>query len=429
MKVRNQITETRTKIRAEAQHVIRSAENDYKAAAAQEASVFSALESAKQEALDLGRRAVTYDSRKQEVDAARTVLDNLMSRSKETDVASELKSTNIRIVDPAAVPEDPIRPKKLRDILLGFILGAFLSLGAAFFLEYLDNTLKTPDDIRNHLGVPLLGVIPEQAAAKEPSALLVNREHRGPLRRGLPRRPHRPRLLLARPRPAHPDRHLHLTRRGQDPHRGEPGGHPRRLRPQDAAHRRRHAPAADATPSSEARRSPGLSDALVGKAKPSEVIQQSRGRRLLRLPALGHHGPEPRRPPHLAHHGGPRWTACEKFYDWIVIDTPPVGAVAEPLILAPLARRRHRRRRRRDGPPQGGRPHPRAHRRHRRPRPRHRPQPSPDREALVLLQPLLRALLRALLRPARDRRATPGEGKRAPAGAKVAKIADKRARA
>ena len=89
-----------------------------------------------------------------------------MSRSKETDVASELKSTNIRVVDPAAVPEDPIRPKKLRDILLGLILGAFLSVGAAFFLEYLDNTLKTPDDVRNHLGVPLLGVIPEQAGGE-----------------------------------------------------------------------------------------------------------------------------------------------------------------------------------------------------------------------------------------------------------------------
>ena len=77
VKVRNQIQDTRAKIRSEAQRVIRAAENDYKAAAAQEASVSSALESAKQEALQLAARAVTYDSQKREVDAALQVLDGL----------------------------------------------------------------------------------------------------------------------------------------------------------------------------------------------------------------------------------------------------------------------------------------------------------------------------------------------------------------
>ena len=105
VKVKNQIQDTRTKIRGEAQHVIRAAENDYKAAAAQEASVSAALESAKQEALQLASKAVTYDSQKREVDAALQVLDGLMARSKQTDVASELKSTNIRVVDPAVVPD------------------------------------------------------------------------------------------------------------------------------------------------------------------------------------------------------------------------------------------------------------------------------------------------------------------------------------
>ena len=91
VKVKNQIQDTRAKLRSEAQRVIRSAENDYKASAAQEASISSALESAKQETLELASRAVTYDSQKREVDAAKQVLDSLMSRAKQTDVESELK--------------------------------------------------------------------------------------------------------------------------------------------------------------------------------------------------------------------------------------------------------------------------------------------------------------------------------------------------
>ena len=169
VKVKNQIQDTRAKLRSEAQRVIRSAENDYKASAAQEASISSALESAKQEALQLASRAVTYDSQKREVDAALQVLDGLMARSKQTDVASELKSTNIRIVDPAVVPARPHpAAEACATSRMGILLGAFLSIGLAFFLEYLDNTLKTPDDVRQHLGAPLLGVVPELTERQAP---------------------------------------------------------------------------------------------------------------------------------------------------------------------------------------------------------------------------------------------------------------------
>jgi uncharacterized protein involved in exopolysaccharide biosynthesis len=167
VKVRNQITDTQAKIRAESRRVIRAAENDYKAAAAQEASVSQALEASKQEILELQSRAGGYDSRKREFDAAQQVLSSLLAREKETDVASQLESSNIRIVDQAAVPKTPARPRKVRDIALGLFLGAFLGVGVGFFLEYLDNTLKTPDDVRLHLGVPLLGLVPENEESRE----------------------------------------------------------------------------------------------------------------------------------------------------------------------------------------------------------------------------------------------------------------------
>jgi succinoglycan biosynthesis transport protein ExoP len=334
LKVRGQIAETRTKLRAEAAHVIRAAENDYKAAAAQEASVSAALEAAKQETLDLDRRAVGYDSHKRELDAAKQVLDSLVGRSKETDVASELKSTNIRVVDPASVPSAPIRPRRTRDVMLGAILGAFLSLGAVFFLEYLDNTLKTPDDIRSHLGVPLLGVIPEQAAASGAS-LMLKPSTQGPFAEGY--RVVRTSLNYSWPEPA--SRVIVVT--STAPGEGKTLTAVNLAATLAAAEKKVLLIDADMRkPQTQmllrTRRTPGLSDALTGNAKPSEVIQQhSQNVPFAYLPA-GTAVPSPadllttRTMQGLV-------DGLRRLYDWIVIDTPPVGAVAEALILAQIA--------------------------------------------------------------------------------------------
>src|SRR4029078_2311560 len=71
------------------------------------------------------------------------------------------------------MPRGPVRPNRQREILTGALLGLVLAFGASFFLEYLDNTLKTPDDVRVHLGAPLLGVVPETGQA--PADLLLQR--------------------------------------------------------------------------------------------------------------------------------------------------------------------------------------------------------------------------------------------------------------
>jgi capsular exopolysaccharide synthesis family protein len=334
VKVRNQIQDTRSKIRSEAQRVIRAAENDYKAAAAQESSVFSALETAKQETLQLGAKAVTYDTQKREVDAARQVLDGLMARAKQTDVASELKSTNIRIVDPAVVPSSPIKPRKIRDIALGILLGAFLSVGLAFFLEYLDNTLKTPDDVRQHLGAPLLGVVPEITGQQLPNLTVLNTaldqrfvEGYRVVRTALNYSWSEPGARIITVTSTAPGEGKSLTAVNLALTLAAQEGRTLLI---DADLRK---------PTTHAlvrgRKSPGLSDVLVGKAKVSTSIQQSlQGTALAYLPS-GTHAPSPA---DLLTNRTVKGLldGLRKFYDWIIIDTPPVGAVAEPLILAPL---------------------------------------------------------------------------------------------
>lgn len=76
--------------------------------------------------------------------------------SKEMD---ELKMDNISVIQEATVPAGPIKPKKGLNILMGIFLGAFSGIGLAFLSEYFGQTFSTPDDIRNRLGLPVIGTV------------------------------------------------------------------------------------------------------------------------------------------------------------------------------------------------------------------------------------------------------------------------------
>ncbi|ADQ41887.1 lipopolysaccharide biosynthesis protein [Caldicellulosiruptor acetigenus I77R1B] len=72
-----------------------------------------------------------------------------------------MKIENVQIVDKAVVPEKPERPKKALNIAIAFVVGLLIGVGLAFFIEYLDNTIKTPDDVEKFLQLPVLAVIPD----------------------------------------------------------------------------------------------------------------------------------------------------------------------------------------------------------------------------------------------------------------------------
>lgn len=72
------------------------------------------------------------------------------------------KSNDIRVIDNATLPKKPIKPNKVMNILIAAILGMMIGLFIVFLLEYLDNKLKTPQDIEKNLGIPMLGVVPSE---------------------------------------------------------------------------------------------------------------------------------------------------------------------------------------------------------------------------------------------------------------------------
>lgn len=68
---------------------------------------------------------------------------------------------NVQVIDLAQIPTSPIKPDKKTNIAIGFLLGLMLSLGLVFLLEYLDNTIKTTDDVEKYLGLAVIGTVPK----------------------------------------------------------------------------------------------------------------------------------------------------------------------------------------------------------------------------------------------------------------------------
>lgn len=119
-----------------------------------------ALDKQKAEANDLAEKLVQYHILQHDAEANKLLYDGLLQKLKEATISVGLRSSNIRVVDPALAPTTPSRPQKARNILLAFLVGLVGGIGLAIFREYLDNTVKSPDDIEALTGLPSLAVVP-----------------------------------------------------------------------------------------------------------------------------------------------------------------------------------------------------------------------------------------------------------------------------
>ncbi len=108
---------------------------------------------------------------KREADANRQLYEVLLKRLKETVLTESLPRSNIQVVDPAQPSQSPIKPKKGMNLLLAVIVGLTMGAGLAFFFEYLDNTIKSPEDIERVIAAPLLGIVPSAGRSKKPARL------------------------------------------------------------------------------------------------------------------------------------------------------------------------------------------------------------------------------------------------------------------
>jgi polysaccharide biosynthesis transport protein len=155
-----QLKEFDALIENEKKNVVNRMESDYRAARQRETLLVQALDKQKAEANQLSERLVQYNILKREAEAKKTLYEGLLTKLNEAGISVGLRSSNIRIVDPAMIPTAPSRPAKSRNVALAFLVGLIGGIGLALLREYMDNTIKTPDDIETLARLPSLAVVP-----------------------------------------------------------------------------------------------------------------------------------------------------------------------------------------------------------------------------------------------------------------------------
>jgi capsular exopolysaccharide synthesis family protein len=331
IRIKSTIKVAEARLESEIQKVMASVRTDYETARAQENSLVAALEQQKSEALAMNRKGIEYAVLEREAESNRQIYNSLLQRSKETGVSAELKASNIRVVDAASTPINPVSPRKSLALALGLFGGLFVGVGLAFFFEYLDNRIKTPDEIKAHLGLPSLGMIPalgtELAGSGDP---LIN--NGVPARFSEALRTVRTNVLFSSA--AEGTQSIAVTSTG--PGEGKTmvasnlaiGLAQAGLRVLliDGDMRRPRVHGLFGVP-----QEPGLSNLMVGTVKASESLRKSAVEGLWVLPA----GKIPPNPAELL--ASARFKdflgSLSTHFDWVVVDTPPVMAVADAAVV------------------------------------------------------------------------------------------------
>jgi capsular exopolysaccharide synthesis family protein len=305
--------------------------NEFETAHLEEQAYARSLEAAKADAQDLSKKSVDYNVMEREAKTNRDIFQSLMTREKELRVSSNSRQNNVRVVDHAEVPGGPLAPTGRRTWLLSFAVGLVLAVAVAYGLDYMNDTIKTPEDVARRLKLPFLGLVPSVRGDKHPVLASSHVPHDfGESFRSL-------RTSLISKYPGEGTKIVVVT--SAQPLEGKTttaaniamalayGGSRVLLIDADMRRPGLHRPL-------RLTNERGLSQVLIGQARVRDVIQRTVDPNLLAITA----GRTPPNPSELL--------ASERMktlltnlshgpFDWIIVDTPPVLAVTDAVILAP----------------------------------------------------------------------------------------------
>jgi capsular exopolysaccharide synthesis family protein len=137
---------------------------EYRSALAAERGLRAQVSALKGDVLDLRGRSIRYNILQREVDTNRSLYDALLQRYKEIGVAGGVGTAPVSIVDRATVPGAPYKPNLFFNLLFGLGFGLVAGFVGAIVLEFLNDKIRTREDVRNKLGLPCLGVVPKTQA-------------------------------------------------------------------------------------------------------------------------------------------------------------------------------------------------------------------------------------------------------------------------
>ncbi len=177
------VAELQRKINEAQTSIASSIKSDYEAALKKEETLRESYQKQKTLASALNDKSIQYNILKREVESNETIYNTLLQRLKETEVSSAIKASSIQVVDYAQIPVIPFKPNVTLNLLFACIVGLGGGVFLAFFLEFFDNTVKTSEEVRDKLRLPVLGGVFESNQADslgspvEKSFLLDPRSH------------------------------------------------------------------------------------------------------------------------------------------------------------------------------------------------------------------------------------------------------------
>jgi polysaccharide biosynthesis transport protein len=146
--------------------IVKHIENDYAEAASKEQMLAAAYDAQVRDVTGQGEKLIQYNILKREADSSRQLYDTMLQQTKQATIASAMRASNVRVVDPAELPDTPVFPNFPLNAGLGTFAGMLMGIVIATVRERADRTLQQPGDIKGWTDLPELGAIPSASSSR-----------------------------------------------------------------------------------------------------------------------------------------------------------------------------------------------------------------------------------------------------------------------
>lgn len=159
VRIQSELQTITSKLNAELKNIIDAIRQDFTSATERVKNLEKAMAGQKGEVLNQNISRYEMDSMNREAESYKQAYDAVLKKFNETALQSDINSTNVFLVDAAVAPTERYSPNIRLNMFLSVLVGLFLSVGLAFFFDYIDDTIKSGDVIEREFGTPVLGAI------------------------------------------------------------------------------------------------------------------------------------------------------------------------------------------------------------------------------------------------------------------------------
>lgn len=180
--IKAQIARVQAEMGKRAENVANSIKSEYKSTLRKEKLLRERTDEQNKRTTELNDKAIQYKILAREVDTNKSIYESLLQRLKETEVTSSSTATNVQVVDYASISMFPFKPNIKKNLMMAIFLGLLVGCFIAYALNYIDNTIKDENDVKNKFPVPFLGAVPlltednltdlEKSVYNEPNSLI-----------------------------------------------------------------------------------------------------------------------------------------------------------------------------------------------------------------------------------------------------------------